>query len=96
MKLLEAIKQIEESNKKSRELNNLIAEASFSQDKTYYTYGFYVDNGTLKFYIRNKDGYRANFYYVTLKELIKDLKLLDKIIKEAELKKEKEESSCKK
>lgn len=96
MKLLEAIKQKEEHNNKAKELETLIAKASFRHCKPHYSYGFYVEDKILKFYIKNNDGYEVRLYHVSLKELIKDLKRLDKIIKEAELKKEKEANPCKK
>ncbi len=95
MKLLEAMKQINECREKTNELQAQISNARFNQKKEHYSYGFYIDNGTIKIYIANKHGYRATFYYSTIKEIIKDLKLLDKIIKEAELKKEKENTNSK-
>ena len=96
MKLLEAVKEREENNKRSRELTEQISKANFRQDRNYYTCGFFVEDGIIKLYIKNNDGCRINLYYVTLKELIKDLKLIEKTIKETELNPKKEEPSCKK
>ena len=96
MKFLEAVKEIKQNNKRSKELVEQISKAGFRQERIYYSCGFFVEGGIIKFYIRNQDGCRVNLYYVTLKELIKDLKLLEKTIKEAELNPKKEEPKCKK
>ena len=96
MKLLEAVKEKEENNKRSRELTEQISTASFRQARPFYTCGFFVEDEIIKLFIKNNDGCRVNLYYITLKELIKDLKLLEKTIKEAELNPKKEEPSCKK
>ena len=64
----------------------------YSQRK-YYTVGSEVEDGIIKFFIRNNDNHKVFLYATSLKDLIKTLKILQKHL-ESEPTKPKEEKTC--
>ena len=83
--VFESIQRIKELKTEMDCIQKQLEKFKLTIKKKFYEIGAFHEYGCPKFYISNQHGNKTVLYYTSLKDVIKDLKELDKKIKESKL-----------